>query len=52
MRYIVVYITNSGNTNTDYVDANSPQKAADTVREWEEDGIEILEVAKVLKGWK
>lgn len=50
-RFIVVYMTAEGNIRTEYIAAYSAQEAADEVRSYEE-GIEIREVAKVMKSWK
>ena len=49
--FIVVYMTADGNIRTEYVAANNAQAAANEVRSYEE-GIEIREIAKVMKGWK
>lgn len=49
--FIVVYMTADGNIRTEYVAANNAQAAANKVRSYEE-GIEIREIAKVMKGWK
>lgn len=36
----------------EYVAAHSAQEAADMVRGWFEGKIQILEVARIMKGWK
>ena len=36
----------------EYVACRSAQEAADMMREWYDGEIEILEVAKIMKGWK
>lgn len=50
--YIVVYEKASGGTDMVYVDALTSQKAVDYVRQWEEDAVFIITVAKVVSKWK
>ena len=50
--YIVVYETASGNTNTEYIESTSSQKAVDYIRKWEGDSVFIITVAKVVSNWK
>lgn len=49
--YIVFY-DEAGNFGFDYVEATSPQNAANTVRHWLGENAEIKQVAKVVGSWK
>lgn len=54
--YRVYGVRPGGDVVDEYCQAMSAQHAADRVREWYSygggDGVEVLEVAKVLKSWK
>lgn len=47
-----VYGLKNGNSLDEYCEASSAQKAVDKVREWYEGDCEIIEVSRVIKGWK
>ena len=47
-----VYGDVDGNGIDEYVAAHSAQEAADQMRKWYDGNIEILEVSRVMKGWK
>lgn len=47
-----VYGEHDGNGVDEYVAAHSAQEAADTMRGWYDGEIEIIEVSRVMKGWK
>lgn len=40
------------NSFDEYCEASSPQRAVDRVREWHGEGYEVIEVSRVIKGWK